>query len=304
MLDTYRDYNWKAWGRLLRIPNLATIPGDILLGSACVYAWADFHPGRFVLLCLVSACLYCAGLVLNDIVDYHEDLCERPERPLPSGDISVEQAQACCGLLFGFGISLGAWIGPDFTPLKVTLLLTVMILLYNGPARRIPALGFLAMGGCRGLNIVLGASCCLAATGNLIIAAIAETLFVAAICVIAKDETGGLPERHWCMMPFNIAAAACLFLFLSSFGAGRGLPNPSLIAASLLCLLLFYRCTSLNRNLPVREIPAQVGALVRNIGLVAVVFTIIINPDFLPVALGILLLFPFAARLSKSFKSS
>ncbi|MEN9361531.1 MAG: hypothetical protein RL095_3066 [Verrucomicrobiota bacterium] len=304
MLAIYRDHNWKAWGRLMRIPNLATIPGDILLGSACVLAWADFHPGRFVLLCLISACLYCAGLVLNDIVDYHEDLSERPERPLPSGEISVEQAQACCGLLFGVGICLSAWVGQDFTTLKVALLLVLMILLYNGPARRVPALGFLAMGSCRGLNIVLGASCCLAATGNLLIAAIAETLFVAAICVIAKDETGGLPERHWCMMPFNIAAAACLFLFLSSLGGGRGLPSPSLIAGGLLCLLLFYRCSSLNPRLPVREIPAQVGALVRNIGLLAIVFTIIVNPAYLPAALGALLLFPFAARLSKSFKSS
>ena len=84
----------KDWFELIRLPNLFTLPGDVLVGMAAVLTFTDFKTQwtHFLLLCLISALLYSGGLILNDFMDYEEDCAERPDRVLPSGRISRTDA--------------------------------------------------------------------------------------------------------------------------------------------------------------------------------------------------------------------
>ncbi len=113
-----------------------------------------------------SASLYVAGMILNDVFDAEIDLIERPHRPIPSRKINSRSAFVAgislllCGIVFA-GIA-GWLVGPNsisslMRPTGIAITLAIFILLYDGwlkKTRLAPAL----MGGCRTLNLLLGAS--------------------------------------------------------------------------------------------------------------------------------------------------
>ena len=110
-------------------------------------------------LCLASACMYCAGMILNDFFDYESDKIHCPTRPLPSGLISRKSALAvgiglcCAGIIF-------VWIASrEQGPLAVyvSLALVLCIWLYNGVLKQ-TILAPVLMGLCRTFNVLLGAS--------------------------------------------------------------------------------------------------------------------------------------------------
>lgn len=79
---------------LVRLPNLFTLPSNILVGMATVSSLAFTLTSftQFLLLVTISVLLYCVGIVLNDLYDFDIDKKERPNRPLPSGKISRRSA--------------------------------------------------------------------------------------------------------------------------------------------------------------------------------------------------------------------
>ena len=79
-----------AWLQLLRVPNLFTVPGDPVAGF--LLATFGVLTPDVVLAILGSLCLYAGGLVLNDLHDLDEDRRDRPNRPLPAGEIAVRSA--------------------------------------------------------------------------------------------------------------------------------------------------------------------------------------------------------------------
>ena len=83
------------WLRLVRLPNLLTVPGDPVSGFLLAAAAKGQMPhiGKMAAAAGASLCLYIFGLILNDMVDLAEDARERPERPLPSGSVTVAQAR-------------------------------------------------------------------------------------------------------------------------------------------------------------------------------------------------------------------
>ena len=113
-----------------------------------------------------SASLYVAGMILNDVFDADIDLIERPHRPIPSRRINSRSAFLAGVSLLLSGIVLAAiagWlVGPNsisslLRPTGIAITLAIFILLYDGwlkKTRLAPAL----MGGCRTLNLLLGAS--------------------------------------------------------------------------------------------------------------------------------------------------
>ena len=91
---------------LVRLPNLFTAMADVAMGFLFVQPrfgrklWMHIETmltplGMWVLGLLVAASslLYAAGVVLNDVFDVERDRDERPERPLPSGRISLRAAR-------------------------------------------------------------------------------------------------------------------------------------------------------------------------------------------------------------------
>jgi 4-hydroxybenzoate polyprenyltransferase len=148
--------------RLFRAPNVFTAMADVVMGF-CV-AGAAAPPAALLLLLLASSLLYTAGMVLNDVYDYDIDLRERPQRPLPAGQIRVTTARR-----LGYGMLLAgliaAWAAGYVPPQAglpwrsgtAAMLLAVCVVAYDAWAKRTP-LGPLFMGGCRFLNVLLGMS--------------------------------------------------------------------------------------------------------------------------------------------------
>lgn len=143
-----------AWLQLCRLANVFTALADIALGL--VLATGSWQPvPRSLLLLAASACLYTAGMVLNDYFDRDIDAVERPRRPIPSGRVAPRQAAVLgVGLLIG-GLVCSSLVG--LPSLVVAVLLAGAILGYDAWLKRTPV-GPLAMGSCRALNVLLGAS--------------------------------------------------------------------------------------------------------------------------------------------------
>ena len=161
-----------AWARLLRVANVPTAWTNVLV--AFLFAHGSWTPvGELLLLLLASSCLFCGGMVLNDVFDFKVDSIERPNRPIPAGVVSLAAARSVAiGLLFlgiVFATAAGAladrdsvtelsvWLSPITRSLICSLALVLSIWLYDGPLKK-TWLAPLAMGSCRFFNILLGAS--------------------------------------------------------------------------------------------------------------------------------------------------
>ncbi|HEX2615064.1 MAG TPA: UbiA family prenyltransferase [Nitrososphaera sp.] len=181
---------------LVRLPNVFTAPPDIAAGYFATVAPATVDWVHLAALMISSGLLYIAGIVLNDYFDIEIDRKERPSRPLPSGSISKRTAItiALSALAVANAISLA--VGP--ASLATSLALTTMIIAYNYRLKH-TAVGPLAMGGSRFLNIILGASPAIPAAwlaGNAtplavaVFAAASLFVYVVAITMLSKKEVG------------------------------------------------------------------------------------------------------------------
>lgn len=148
-----------AWMQLLRFANVLTAVADVAMGYLVTHG--DLQPvEHFVLLAVASCLLYLSGMVLNDVFDANVDARDRPQRPIPSGRVSLSAATAIGWAMLASGV-LVAWfvsfIESDWRPGLVATLLAVCVVLYDAVLKRTP-LAPLAMGACRSLNVLLGMS--------------------------------------------------------------------------------------------------------------------------------------------------
>ncbi len=143
-----------AWWRLLRIANVFTAVSNVVAGYLLAGGSLD-KPFGLIAACAASALIYAGGMVLNDVLDYELDCVERPERPLPSGAISLGVARVVAGVLLLGGVGLASIAGVQSAATATALVFCVV--LYDAKLKSTPA-GPLGMGGCRLLNALLGAS--------------------------------------------------------------------------------------------------------------------------------------------------
>jgi 4-hydroxybenzoate polyprenyltransferase len=238
------------YAELLRLPNVFTALADVLMGYLVVRPF-DAEDGPMMALILgASALLYCAGMVLNDVCDYHLDLEERPERPLPSGRVGRTTAAGLGTALLLLGLVAG-WAAGSFShtlrPGIVATALAVLILLYDGVLKP-TVLGPLAMGGCRMLNVLLGMSVYPGHWHPLhwLIAAAVGT-YILGVTWFARDEAGR-------SRPFQLVPA--LIVMMTGVGLLACLPywseevQPLLqrdpqrwyLLVGLLAMLIGWRC--------------------------------------------------------------
>lgn len=109
-----------------------------------------------LVLMLCSILLYAGGVVFNDVFDARLDAVERPERPIPSGAVPLQQAAVLGTLLLAGGACFAFWVSPRSGFLA--LLLALSILFYDAIGKKVAGLGPLSMGICRSLNLWLGMS--------------------------------------------------------------------------------------------------------------------------------------------------
>ena len=158
------DATIKSYLQLFRVPNQFTAIADITAGYLLAHSSLKPH-STYVGLLICSCLLYSAGLVLNDVYDVDQDRRERPQRPLPSGRISVTFAKRLGYTLLVAGIVVGWFCGYWLSESAamawrsgtLATLLAAFVLGYNRLWKS-TFFGPLAMGACRLLNILLGVS--------------------------------------------------------------------------------------------------------------------------------------------------
>ena len=240
----------KPWLQLFRVPNLPTAVGDAVAGGAMVafFVFGKGVPGSVVAVALAAGAaellLYLGGLADNDLVDEEADRAAGSSRPLATGALSrraVRSARILCfagAVAVGLAFRLGAgWWG-------CAAAVAAAILSYNRLKERLPRLGFLLMGLCRGLAVVSGAAavaCTVppgavewydAATSTLDVAWIASvapmalgwTLYTAAVTKLGAGEeraAGPMGQRRYAPALLALVPVAfwCLGLVLTATAA-------------------------------------------------------------------------------------
>lgn len=180
-----------AVARLVRVPNLFTAPPDVILGAALVAGLGRAVSPRSVGgVAVASVLLYAAGTTLNDYFDAAEDARHRPERPIPSGAVSRTQALALGLSLLVGGVAAAALVGGPATG-AASAVVALLVVGYDAGLKGSLS-GYLAMGGARGTNVLLGTTVA-ASPGALptatLLVPVVVALYIAAVTFMAEGET-------------------------------------------------------------------------------------------------------------------
>jgi hypothetical protein len=241
-----------TWLQLFRAPNLFTVPGDPLAGFLLASpALVKFNP--LLLLSIgASLCFYAAGLLLNDLMDLKEDRAERPDRPLPSGAARPSHVWLVAAALAALGLAL---CFPGGTKALATGAgIIVAVAAYDCGLKKIPFIGAINMGLCRGLSVFLGAiftgGCGCPAGG----ASVAILCYIAAVTHLARYETksGGAP---------GYAIFLPLIGPLLMLGFTQTLNLPASVAALLATVMIAFTAIRVwKKKVP---LPPSIGAMIR-----------------------------------------
>jgi len=146
--------SWRAWANLIRLPNLLTVPGDVLVGFVLALHGRPPNADNLLIALISGLCLYVAGLVMNDLVDLEIDRRERPARSIASGAVSRSSARVCIAALLTISLVLLGSRGA--LPLASGITIGLLIFIYNMYARRSRFTAALVMGLCRAGSVWLG----------------------------------------------------------------------------------------------------------------------------------------------------
>ncbi len=137
-------------------------PGNALMGAISIVLIAIIDRTLSIPIILAMIAVFfetAAGNVINDYFDYNIDLINKPERPIPSGRISLENGRNYAYLLFlagticGFLISL---LTNNWIPFAIVLIADVILYLYAYKLKSTPLIGNLAVGFMTGFGFVFG----------------------------------------------------------------------------------------------------------------------------------------------------
>ena len=181
----------RAWLQLARVSNTPTTISNSVAGAIVVSTTASAITVAVVAVAI--ALFYTAGMILNDVLDYEVDRRERPERPLPSGQVSRNAAVVAVVVLFVTGAGLLALEGSATFVAGLTLI--GVIVLYDAWHKTNP-LSPLLMATCRGLvYVVAGLAAAGTLTGELWGAAALLFVYVVGLTQVAKVEGRGSAAR-------------------------------------------------------------------------------------------------------------
>jgi hypothetical protein len=214
--------------RLGRISNLPTVwtnvAAGIVLSGASVGVWPA------LLLMLSLSLFYTAGMFLNDAFDREFDRRNRPQRPIPAGEVDAATVFAYGFALLAFGFVIlvvvsyavldsGSWKAP-----AAGILLAATIIVYDAWHKSNP-IGPLLMGLCRLLAyLVAGLSVAGNLSPGLLLAAIVCLCYLIGLTYLAKQEGMRRIENLWPLIflavpflygaPFVVQAGPALVLYL------------------------------------------------------------------------------------------
>jgi 4-hydroxybenzoate polyprenyltransferase len=218
--------NFKDYLLLIRLPNLFTLPSNILVGfaiaSALTLTFTSFV--QVLLLVTISIFLYCVGLVLNDLFDYNIDKKERPDRPLASGKISRKVAIVLVTIFSVTALSLSLLV--SVLTFGISLVLIALIFGYDKYLKNTQA-GPFTIAAARVMNVMLGTSASFNSIDSfpqfviLVFVLTITFVYVSLIGFISKYEVQGFSENiKLYLIPVIIAgiiSSIMLFTFIGFF---------------------------------------------------------------------------------------
>jgi geranylgeranylglycerol-phosphate geranylgeranyltransferase len=139
--------------QLLRIHNVAGAAIGDIMGYVVFTSW-HVRPFSLVLSVIVVALVAAAGYVINDVFDVEIDKVNKPNRPLPSGDVSIREAKILAMAFFVVGVIAAIPLG--FYPLAVAVVTSLLLFLYAYRLKKEGFLGNLVVALTTGLSILFG----------------------------------------------------------------------------------------------------------------------------------------------------
>ena len=303
----------RAWSRILRLPNLLTVPGDPIAGFLLVTQGSgSLLPGAWA--AAAGLCFYAAGLIVNDLCDIETDRRERPDRPLPSGQIRPMAAAAAALALLAAGQGFACLLDPQAWWIAFMLVLTTF--LYNLGFKEIPLIGPLTIGACRGLNVMLGAAAVppiepYSAALLLAVATIAG--YTAGVSHIARREMAAaeIGEERWVpavVLVFGFALIARIQIF-GSIPAWLGFSGAFLLAGIVtleVASMLEAASRPKQRDSTPWMVPYMVGLLISGLLLIQAGFIMVAGAGEPGILAGLVLvgIWPLHRILDKYFHAS
>ena len=259
--------NLKLALQLGRISNLPTVWSNVLVGALLAGgagALADpltdpLTDARLPLLMLALSLFYVGGMFLNDAFDSAFDAQHRPERPIPSGQVSARQVYVygygmlALGLLGVALASRGADGLPSWPALASALALAAAIVFYNAHHKGNP-LSPLVMGLCR-VFVVTTAALSIAAVlpKPVVLAALALLCHLIGLTYIAKQEH---LDRVGALWPLGFLALPGLY------GVALAVRTPVVWLFLLLYLGVLVYALNLLRRRARGDVPRAVVTLI------------------------------------------
>lgn len=283
----------------MRPANIVTSVADVLAGIAIsgFLANQSFQIQNLIpilLLCFSTIGLYGGGVVFNDVFDTSLDKTERPERPIPSGLITISEAAALGSIMLVAGITAAFFT--SYTSGIIAFLIAMSALVYNKWGKHYSFLGPINMGLCRGLNLLLGISIVPSAVNNWWFLAVVPIIYIASITMISRGEVHGGSRNTLYIAALFYSIVIILILYFA------------LIKGSVLFSLVFllpFAWMIFNPLLKAIKEPAgkNIGKAVK----AGVLALILMNAAWaaafgaLYLALVIILLLPLSLKLGKIF---
>ncbi len=211
--------------RLGRMSNLPTVWSNALAGV--VLAGGEPIDQRSIYLILAFSLFYVGGMFLNDAFDQKVDTVERPERPIPSGEVSGKVVFLSGFSMLLVGIGLVALVGYGFSnrtslhPLLAALSLAGAIIAYDWHHKNNP-LSPLLMGLCRMLVYLTAGYAIVPEPSSILLFAAALLLsYLIGLTYVAKQENLKEIKNAW---PLVFLAVPLVYgIYFSTKGWGNGL---------------------------------------------------------------------------------
>ncbi len=258
--------NFTTFLKLGRVSNLPTVWSNTLAGA--VLAGLAPIPWSILLLLLAMSLAYIGGMFLNDAFDRDIDAKERPERPIPSGDVSARSvfiagyAMLATAVLLCVLTAMTTQGSPLFA-LITSVLLVGSIVLYNAWHKNNPISPFI-MGLCRVFVYVSVAFALIRSPSmSVYTGALCILCFLIGLTYTAKQENLGEVKNLW---PLGLLSVPILYAIVAVLIDAR------VWFALLLPLLLLVGCVlwALHkvRRRGAGDIPRAVVTMIAGISLV------------------------------------
>lgn len=292
-----------AYLRLTRPANIITAISDIWAGFAIAGAAGFLLAGQtdeylipLLWLTLATVGLYGGGVAFNDVFDAELDKVERPERPIPSGQVPLVTAillslsLLLLGIIAGFKVSY--WSG------ELAVFVAAFAVLYDAWGKHQKIFGPINMGLCRSGNLLLGMSVIPESIGEYGYVALIPLAYISAITMISRGEVHGRNKRA-------LQAGFGLYLLILLSILAISLKRNGIDAWQVIPLILLFGYMILPPlwKAMQRQEPALIGKAVKAGVIALIVMNAALAAAFAGIWIGlaILPLLPISLWLAKKF---